>query len=343
MAGQGDSDGAGELIRQYLTEIGTHPLLTAAEEVELAQLMARGQQAAATLAERAGTGRRASRGAAGRRHLEELVATGNEAKRRFIQANLRLVVSIAKRYQSAGLPLLDLIQEGNLGLIRAVERFEPARGCKFSTYATWWVRQSIHRAIADKARTIRVPMHMLDNVRRINRSASWLRHGLGREATLEELSEDCGLPVDTVNDALRLLPDSISLQLPVGEDEAELADLIEDRDAEVPFERADAALRSDAVRAAVATLSDREQRILTLRFGLGGVTPQTLEQVGRDFRLTRERIRQIEAKALTRLRHPARPPALRALVEKAERSGGPGAAGPGRGSYRPGVEAHAVS
>jgi RNA polymerase primary sigma factor len=342
MAGQGDSDGAGELVRQYLTEIGTHPLLTAAEEVELAQLMESGRQAAATLAARAGAGRSPS-GAMSRRRLEALVTAGNEAKRRFIQANLRLVVSIAKRYQSAGLPLLDLIQEGNLGLIRAVERFEPARGCKFSTYATWWVRQSIHRAIADKARTIRVPMHMLDNVRRINRSATRLRHGLGREATLEELSRDCGLPVGTVHDALRLLPDSISLQLPIGEDDCELADLIEDRDAEVPFERADAALRGDAVRAALETLSDREQKILTLRFGLGGVTPQTLEQVGQDFRLTRERIRQIEAKALTRLRHPARPPALRARGARAGRAGGPGAAGAGREGGRPGVEAHAVS
>ena len=342
MAGQGDSDGAGELIRQYLTEIGAHPLLTAAEEVELAQLMGQGRQAAAALAGPAGTGR-SRHGAASKRRLEERVSEGNEAKRRFIQANLRLVVSIAKRYQTAGLPLLDLIQEGNLGLIRAVERFEPDRGCKFSTYATWWVRQSIHRAIADKARTIRVPMHMLDNVRRVNRSASRLRHGLGRDATLEELAEDCGLPVSNVHDALRLLPDSVSLQLPVGDDEGELADLIEDRDAEVPFERADAALRSDAIRAALETLSDREQQILILRFGLGGVTPRTLEQVGRDFHLTRERIRQIEAKALTRLRHPARPPALRALVDKAESAGGPGAAGAGWERHRPGVEAHAVS
>ncbi|MGH9283900.1 MAG: sigma-70 family RNA polymerase sigma factor [Acidimicrobiales bacterium] len=301
MAGQADRDAAMEFIGQYLSEIGAHPLLTAVEEVKLAQVMERGRQAAEALAAGAGRNGRLDDPVA---ELEAAVEAGSEAKRRFIQANLRLVVSIAKRYQSSGMPLLDLIQEGNLGLIRAVERFEHSRGCKFSTYATWWVRQSINRAIADKARTIRVPLHMLDNVRRVNRSASRLRHGLGREATPEELARDTGLPLSAVADARRLLPDSISLQLPVGDGEGELADLIEDRDAEVPFERAAAALRRDVVHAALKTLSEREQQVLTMRFGLGGTAPRTLEQVGRDFRLTRERIRQIEAKALTKLRHP---------------------------------------
>jgi RNA polymerase primary sigma factor len=324
MRGQVDRDAAGELIRQYLGEIGSYPLLTAADEVDLAEQMELGRRAADAL--------EAGVRPAERKALEQCATAGALAKRRFIQSNLRLVVSIAKRYQSAGLPLLDLIQEGNLGLIRAVERFEPDRGCKFSTYATWWVRQSIGRAVADKGRTIRVPSHMLDNVRRVNSAAARLRDGLGREGTVDEVARDAGMSVAAVVDARRLLPDSISLHLPLGEGEGELADLIEDRDAEIPFERAASALRTDAVRAAIETLPEREQRVLSLRFGLGDNTPRTLEQVGRDFRLTRERIRQIEAKALTRLRHPAGPRGLRAHMERTE---DPVAAG--------GLEPHAVS
>ncbi len=336
MAGHGDSGAAGELIRRYLSEIGSHPLLTAAEEVELAQVMERGRQATALLL--------AGANPPSADELRRSVAAGNEAKGRFIQSNLRLVVSIAKRYHSGGLALLDLIQEGNLGLIRAVERFEHTRGCKFSTYATWWVRQSISRAIADKGRTIRVPSHMLDNVRRVNRSVSRLRDGLGREPTLDEVARDAGLSASCVIDALQLLPDPISLHLPMNDGSGELGDLIEDPDAEVPFERAAAMLHGEAIRAALLTLSEREQRVLTMRFGLGGCTPLTLEQVGRDFRLTRERIRQIEAKALTRLRHPSGPRGLRAASDADVEPVGKAHAAAGAMSRRPAAfGAHAVS
>ncbi len=330
MAVRGDRDTGDDLIRRYLGEIGMYPLLTAAEEVELAQTMEQGRRAQEILD---GSGSDAG----GTELLERAVTAGAEAKRRFIQANLRLVVSIAKRYQSFGLPLLDLVQEGNLGLIRAVEKFEHTRGCKFSTYATWWVRQAISRAIADKGRTIRVPVHMLDIVRRVNRSSARLTDDLGREPTLDEVAVDVDLPVAAVVDARRLIPDAISLHAPRGDGDSdgELGDTIEDRGAALPFEQADAGLRTDAVRAAVGTLSEREQRVLSMRFGLAGAAPCTLEQVGQDFRLTRERIRQIEAKALTRLRHPAGPRGLRALVEHTEAAGG-GRDGPERrGSLRP--------
>jgi len=314
MDGRRDSEVMEDLARRYLREIGAYPLLTADQEVELAKAIEHGRRAQEDLDARF-TGDDANTEV-----LRRAVETGTDAKRRFIQSNLRLVVSIAKRYQSCGLPLLDLVQEGNLGLMRAVDKFEHTRGCKFSTYATWWVRQSISRAIADKARTIRVPIHMLDAVRRVNQSSARLAENLGREPTLDEVAADVDLPVTAVLDARRLIPDSISLQGPRGDGEGdgELGDTIEDRNVEVPFEQAAAALRTDAVRAAIGTLSEREQRVLTLRFGLAGTAPCTLEQVGRDFRLTRERIRQIEAKALTRLRHPAGPPGLRALVEHTE-------------------------
>ena len=336
MAVRGDRDTSDELIRRYLGEIGMYRLLTAAEEVELAQTMERGRRAQEILD---GSGNEGG----GMDLLERAVTAGAEAKRRFIQANLRLVVSIAKRYQSFGLPLLDLVQEGNLGLIRAVEKFEHTRGCKFSTYATWWIRQAISRAIADKARTIRVPVHMLETVRRVNRSSARLTDDLGREPTIEEVAADVDLPVAAVVDARRLLPDAISLHAPRGDGEGdgELGDTVEDRDAALPFEQADAGLHTEAVRAAVATLSEREQRVLSMRFGLAGVAPCTLEQVGQDFRLTRERIRQIEAKALTRLRHPAGPRGLRALVEHTEAAGNlpAPAPGPGRGGrLRPSSE-----
>ncbi|HEX2699083.1 MAG TPA: sigma-70 family RNA polymerase sigma factor [Acidimicrobiales bacterium] len=318
MALRGDRDTADDLIGHYLSEIGSYPLLTAEEEATLAEVMNTGRCAQALI-----DGAPGGDPAPDLEPLHRAVAVGADAKRRFIQANLRLVVSIAKRYQACGLPLLDLVQEGNLGLIRAVEKFEPARGCKFSTYATWWIRQGVSRAISDKARTIRVPVHMLDVARRVNRSSVRLADMLGREPTVEEVAADLDLPVATVIDARRLIPDAISLQDRRGPDEGdgELGDHIEDRDAVVPFDQADAGQRSDAVRAAVRSLSEREQRVLTLRFGLAGTAPCTLEQIGRDFRLTRERIRQIEAKALTRLRHPAGSVGLRALVGRTETDG----------------------
>ena len=325
MAGRGDRD-AEDLVGRYLVEIGRYPLLTADDEVRLANAMEAGRVAEEALAALTGRGAAAPQAD----QLRRLVAAGDDAKRLFIQSNLRLVVSIAKRHQRSGLPLLDLVQEGSLGLIRAVEKFDAGRGCKFSTYATWWIRQAITRAVADKGRTIRVPLHVLDTVREVNRSTDRLNEALGRRPTLEELARDVDLPTSTVLDAQRLIPDPVSLQSPVGrgEDEGELADLIEDPDAEVPFERAMATLRSDAVHAALDTLSEREQRVLSMRFGLAGGAPRTLEQVGQDFRLTRERIRQIEAKALARLRHPASPPNLRRhLLERGEAAEAPAGSG----------------
>jgi len=257
-----------------MREVSGHSLLTAADEVALGHAM-----------------------------RSDDPATAAEARTRFIQANLRLVVSIAKRYQAAGLPLLDLVQEGNLGLMRAVERFEPERGCKFSTYATWWIRQSIARAIADKARTIRVPVHVLDNVRRVERAAAVIQER-GGEPTVEAIAGATGLSTETVADARGIVREPISLQSPLGDEDGELGDVVADPRTDAPFEAAVTAIAQSSVHTALARLAPREQEVLRLRFGLEGSEPQTLEQVGRTFHLTRERIRQIEAKAMTKLRHP---------------------------------------
>jgi len=263
-------------VRQYLREIGAYALLTAEDEVALGRLMEAGGDA------------------------------GRDAKRRFIQSNLRLVVSIAKRYQSSGLPLLDLVQEGNLGLIRAVEKFDYRKGFKFSTYATWWIRQAITRAIADKGRTIRVPVHMTETVMQVAKAASSLHKTLGREPTVDEIAALSGLTAEKVSEAQRIAPDPVSLFEPLGSDDDDLAlaDLIEDRDAVAPFDAAAASLQRTELHTMLRVLSDREQYVLALRFGLDGSEPCTLEEVGQRFRLTRERIRQIEAKAMSKLRHP---------------------------------------
>ena len=310
MATRAEVDVAEDLVRQYLREIGNYELLTAAEERALAQAIEAGRDAEVALA---ATGDDAPPRAT-RRRLEAAARAGREAKARFIQSNLRLVVSIAKRYQSSGLPLLDLVQEGNLGLIRAVEKFEYRKGFKFSTYATWWIRQAVSRAIADKARTIRVPVHMIETVAQVARATSRLAKSLGREPTPEEIASDTGLPAEKVLEARRVGPDPVSLFARVGDDDAELVDFLEDRTAEVPFEAAASSMRRQQLRSVLAHLSDREQRVLELRFGLVGNRPSTLEEIGQEFRLTRERIRQIEAKALSKLRHPSTPPTLRGLA-----------------------------
>jgi RNA polymerase primary sigma factor len=309
MAGRNQRDSIEDLVRQYLREIGAYELLSADDEVTLGRTIEEGSEAEALLSTRA-----SGLSAAKRRGLQHAVARGHEAKRQFIQSNLRLVVSIAKRYQSSGLPLLDLVQEGNLGLIRAVEKFDHRKGFKFSTYATWWIRQAISRAIADKGRTIRVPVHMVETVAQVTRGATRLSKRLGREPTAEEIGVEIGLAPDKVVEAQRLAPDPVSLFEHVGDDEAELADFLEDRNAQVPFDAAATSLRRDELRNVLAFLSNREQRVLEMRYGLVGGEPRTLEEVGREFQLTRERIRQIEAKALSKLRHPSTPPVLRDLV-----------------------------
>jgi RNA polymerase primary sigma factor len=303
MATAGRGDVAGDLMRQYLKEIGTYDLLTAADEVSLAKLIEDGHQADVEL-----SANRHQLGDDHRALLEERSLRGLSAKERFIQSNLRLVVSIAKRYQPCGLPLLDLVQEGNLGLMRAVEKFDHRRGFKFSTYATWWIRQAVSRAIADKSRTIRVPVHMVETVAQVSRATSRLARALGREPTIQELSTETGITPERVREAQRVAPDPVSLFEQVGDDNAELADFIEDPAATASFDAAVVAIERQELRAVLATLSEREQRVLELRFGLIGDRPHTLEEVGREFRLTRERIRQIEAKALAKLRHPVSPP-----------------------------------
>jgi len=306
--------GRDDLVRQYLNELGAFPLLTAADEIELSSAIQAGREAERVL------------GADGdlttvlspddRRRLAATVDAAADARRRFIQANLRLVVSIAKRYQAGGLPMLDLIQEGNLGLMRAVEKFDHRKGFKFSTYATWWIRQGITRAIADKSRTIRVPAHLGDTLSVLARTSSHLLKILGREPTAAELASETGFSVDKIEDALRVEPDLVSLSASVGDSdgENELGDLLPDAGAEAPYEAAAAALEALALRDSLARLTAREQEVLSLRFGLAADRPLTLEEVGARFDLTRERIRQIEAKALTKLRHPCLPGHLRLLA-----------------------------
>ena len=288
-----------DLTRRYLAELGSYPLLTAEDEAQLAQAIADGRAAETTLASGEVTTR------AARKDLEQVVRAANEARRRFIQSNLRLVVSIAKRYQTPGMSLLDLIQEGNLGLMRAVEKFDHRKGFKFSTYATWWIRQAIGRGIADKGRTIRLPSHLMDTLATLSRSSATMLKALGREPSPRELADETGIPLPKVEAALRAAPDLVSLSAAIGDDgDHELGDLLADAEAATPFDVAAAAIESEDLHALLGHLDDREREILSLRFGLADDQPLTLDEVGRRFNLTRERIRQIEAKALTKLRHP---------------------------------------
>ena len=299
-----------DLVRLYLTDIGRYDLLTKEDEVRLAQEIEAGDAARRELHD-AGRGLSAAR----RRELRRTVRVGEQATRTFVQSNLRLVVSIAKKYQASGLPLLDLVQDGNLGLIHAVEKFDWRKGFKFSTYATWWIRQAITRGIANTGRTIRLPVHAGDTLARVQKCRTGLELRLGRPATMSELATEVDLPEDKVVDALRFASDPLSLSEPLREDgDAVLGDLVEDRSAESPFDVAAASVLPDEVGRLLASLDDREREILRLRFGLDQGRPRTLEEVGEHFQLTRERIRQIEARAMSKLRHPSSDTGARDLL-----------------------------
>ena len=274
-----DSYATDDPVRMYLKEIGKIPLLSPDEEIDLAIRMAQGDE---------------------------------EAKRRMAEANLRLVVSIAKRYVGRGMLFLDLIQEGNLGLIKAVDKFDYTKGYKFSTYATWWIRQAITRAIADQARTIRIPVHMVETINKVIRVSRQLLQELGHDPTPEEIAEEMGMPVDKVREILKIAQEPVSLETPIGEEEdSHLGDFIPDEDASEPSEAASYTLLREQLDSVLSTLTPREEKVLRLRFGLEDGRTRTLEEVGKEFNVTRERIRQIEAKALRKLRHPSRSKKLR--------------------------------
>ncbi len=298
-----------DLVRIYLREIGRVPLLTAEEEVELAKSIEAGLFAEEKVAAAAIIS------SVERADLELLAHEGVRAKQRLIEANLRLVVSIAKRYVGRGMLFLDLIQEGNLGLIRAVEKFDYTKGYKFSTYATWWIRQAITRAIADQARTIRIPVHMVETINKLVRVQRQLHQDLGREPSPDEIGAEMGLSPERVVEIQRVAQEPVSLQSPIGEEDSDLGDFIEDADAVVPIEAAAFILLQDQLDGILGSLSDREQRIIQLRFGLTDGHPRTLEEVGREFGVTRERIRQIESKTLAKLRHPTRAQMLREYLQ----------------------------
>ncbi len=307
---QATSDG----VRMYLREIGQVDLLTGDDERRLAQLIEQGHLAAARIDEAAAEP--VPLEAAEMRRLLRLVQRGERAKSELTQANLRLVVSIAKRYSGRGMQLLDLIQEGNLGLMRAVDKFDHTKGFKFSTYATWWIRQAITRSIADQARTIRIPVHMVEHMNRVIRAKRQLHQELEREPSIDELSRRVQLEPDRVRELLRISLDPLSLDSPIGEeDESNLADFIEDASADGPADVATRVMLSQAVGDVLNELSEREQEIVRLRFGLDGGQAKTLEEVGKEFGVTRERIRQIEAKTLAKLRHPQRSQRLREFLE----------------------------
>lgn len=270
-------------VKVYLKEIGRVPLLTPEEEIELAIRISEGDE---------------------------------EAKKRLAESNLRLVVSIAKRYVGRGMQFLDLIQEGNLGLIKAVDKFDFTKGFKFSTYATWWIRQAITRAIADQARTIRIPVHMVETINKVKKTSSQLLHNNGREATAEEIAKETDMPVEKVREIMRVAQEPVSLETPIGEEEdSHLGDFIPDDDALAPADAASMMLLKEQLADVLKTLTPREEKVLSLRFGLEDGHPRTLEEVGKEFNVTRERIRQIEAKALRKLRHPSRSKKLKDFLD----------------------------
>jgi len=311
-----NSSGSADPVRVYLKEIGRVPLLTGMEEVTLARRIEAGGQAAVRLAELEAAGRIVELDLAARRRLERTSRDGERAKSDLIQANLRLVVSIAKRYVGRGMHLLDLIQEGNLGLMRAVEKFDYTKGFKFSTYATWWIRQAITRAIADQARTIRIPVHMVESINKVHRIQRQMMQDLEREPTVDELAAKVDMTAERVREIMRISQDPLSLDSPVGEtDDSQLSDFIEDTQADAPAEMAARNMLGKAVVEALSELSDREKEVVRLRFGLDDGQARTLEEVGKEFGVTRERIRQIEAKTLAKLRNPNRSQKLRDYLD----------------------------
>ena len=308
-------------VRMYLKEIGKVPLLSADEEIELAQNMEDG--AVATEKINVLKGRLDGASEEEKAEIKDEIKTlqrdvdkGADAKKRLAEANLRLVVSIAKRYVGRGMLFLDLIQEGNLGLIKAVEKFDYKKGYKFSTYATWWIRQAITRAIADQARTIRIPVHMVETINKLIRVSRQLLQELGREPSPEEIAKEMNMPVERVREILKISQEPVSLETPIGEEEdSHLGDFIKDDNVPVPADAAAFTLLKEQLEEVLGTLTEREQKVLTLRFGLEDGRARTLEEVGKEFNVTRERIRQIEAKALRKLRHPSRSRKLKDYLE----------------------------
>jgi len=297
-------------VRMYLQEIGRYPLLTPQQEVELSMQMESGVRADEQLEAKADLSE------ADVRILERAVRNADRARKRLVEANLRLVVSIAKKYVGRGLSLLDLIQEGNLGLIRAVEKFDYRKGFKFSTYATWWIRQAVTRALADQARTIRVPVHMVETINKLARAQRSLMQDLGREPTIEEIAIELELEPEKVTELRRIALDPVSLETPLSEeDDSTIGDFVEDTDADVPVEEATFRLLQDYLSLALEGLNERERQVLIMRFGLADGKVRTLEEVGAYFNVTRERIRQIETKALAKLRQPARAKKLEGYLE----------------------------
>lgn len=298
-------------VKMYLKEIGKVNLLTPEEELSLAKRMADGETAKEQLEE---IGDEIDEDT--KKQIDLLIADGEKAKKSLAEANLRLVVSIAKRYVGRGMLFLDLIQEGNLGLIKAVDKFDYTKGYKFSTYATWWIRQAITRAIADQARTIRIPVHMVETINKLVRVSRQLVQELGREPTPEELAKELNMPVDKVREISKISQEPVSLETPIGEEEdSHLGDFIPDEDAPAPSEAASFVLLKEQLGAVLETLSEREAKVLRLRFGLDDGRARTLEEVGKEFDVTRERIRQIEAKALRKLRHPSRSKKLKDFLD----------------------------
>ena len=300
-----DSFGIDDPVRMYLKEIGKVDLLTSDQEVALAQAMVAGNEAKQQMEEMEAEGIELPEES--RKEMEKLIKEGERAKQNLAEANLRLVVSIAKRYVGRGMLFLDLIQEGDLGLIKAVEKFDYTKGYKFSTYATWWIRQAITRAIADQARTIRIPVHMVETINKVIRVSRQLLQELGHDPSPEEISREMNMPEDKVREILKIAQEPVSLETPIGEEEdSHLGDFIPDEDASEPSEAASFTLLKEQLVEVLSTLTPREEKVLKLRFGIEDGRTRTLEEVGKEFNVTRERIRQIEAKALRKLRHPSR-------------------------------------